>query len=97
MKIEMKDILISIQRALLEKITPNLRSVCVILDNSCIKLVFYFNSPPNEEEKELVSLADTEFISDFHPPEYKTLCEIIAIPFPNKIPDEGFCVFSRYE
>jgi len=90
-----KRILLSIQRSLLEKITPNLRCVRLITVNDSENLVFYYDNPPSEEEQELASLADTEFISDF--PDSDTGFEIKIIPFPQKIPNEGICVFQRCE
>lgn len=92
-----RDLLISAQRALLDKVTTNLRSVCLITNNQCIELCFYYDQIPSEEEEELASLADTEFIADFPSPEYKTsFCQKI-VPFPEKIPDVGFCIYHRYE
>lgn len=92
-----RDLLISAQRALLEKVTPNLRSVCLTASNECIELSFYYDHTPSEEEEELASLADAEFIADFPSPEYKTrFCQKI-VPFPEKMPDVGFCIYQRYE
>ena len=48
-----RDLLISAQRALLEKVTPNLRSVCLTASNECIELSFYYDHTPSEEEEEL--------------------------------------------
>lgn len=92
---EMKRMLLSIQRCLLEKITPNLRCVRIITIHDCKSLVFYYDNPPSEEEQELASLADTEFISDF--PDDDTGLEIKIISYPQKIPHEGLCVYHRHE
>ena len=92
---EEKRILLSIQRSLLEKITPNLRCVRLIAVKDSKNLVFYYDNPPSEEEQELASLADTELISDF--PDSDTGFEIKIIPFPQKIPHKGICVYHRYE
>lgn len=92
---ETKRMLLSIQRCLLEKITPNLRCVRLIAIHDSKNLVFYYDNAPSEEEQELVSLADTEFISDF--PDDDTGVEIKIISYPQKIPREGFCVYHRYE
>jgi hypothetical protein len=92
-----KDLLISAQRALLDKVTMNLRSVCILTHNDNIEFRFYYNQPPSEQEEELASLADSEFISDFPSPEYNTrFCQMV-IPFPEKIPDVGYCIYQRYE
>ncbi len=59
--------------------------------------VFYYDKAPSEEEEELASIADTEFIADFPSPEYKTRFDKKVIPYPEKIPDFGFCIYHRYE
>lgn len=89
--------LCSIQRALLGKVTPNLRAVCLVLSDEKKHLFFYYNTPPSEEEEELASLADTEFISDFPSPDYQTDCTISVIPYPKKMPENGYYVYLRYE
>lgn len=47
--------------------------------------------------KELASLTDTEFIADFPSPDYHTDFKIHTIPFPQKIPQTGYCVYQRFE
>lgn len=88
---------LSVQRALLGHITPNLRAVCIKNVNDEIELVFYYNTLPSDEEQELADFTDTEFIADFPSPEYKTDFQIITLPYPNKIPKDGICVYKRYE
>jgi hypothetical protein len=88
-------VLLTIQYALLGKVTLNLRAVYVIFENDVIHLQFYYDSPPNEDEAELASLADTEFIADF--PDNKTTCTISTLPFPKPIPNKGLCAYFRYE
>lgn len=73
------------QIALLGFITPNLRSVNVDFQNCYACLIFYYDQPPSEEEAELASFADTEFISYFSPPEYETEFKIITLPYPKAI------------
>lgn len=92
-----KDLLLSAQRALLDKVTENLRAVCLVINDECINLFFYYDKTPSEEEEELASLADTEIISDFPSPEYKTRFFQKIVPFPEKIPDIGDCVYHRFE
>lgn len=90
-------ILLSIQHALLGKVTPNLRAVFVTIENEIIHYFFYYNSALSEEEEELASLADTEIIADFPLPEYKTDCTVIVLPYPNEIVQRGSCAYMRYE
>lgn len=92
-----REILLSIQRALIGHVTHNLRSVCIENISDVITLVFYYDQSPSEEEVELASLVDTEFISDFPTPEYKTDSKVLTLPYPEPIPDNGECVYLRYE
>lgn len=85
----------SIQRALLGNVTPNLRAVYVFIEGENYGIIFYYDKPLSEEEEELASLTDTEFISDF--PDYETSSSIEVIPYPKPIPQRGFCVYERYE
>ena len=91
-------ILASIQRALLGNITSNLRAVYVLCeDESDLHLIFYYDKPLSEDEEELTSIVDTEFMCDFPSPTYKTSYTIHVLPYPNRIPDHGICTFLRYE
>ncbi len=92
------NIFCSVQRALLEKVTPKLRAVYVVIKNdNSFETVFYYNEILSEEEEELVSLADTEIIADFPSPEYETACSIKIVSYPKKIVQEGRCLYKRYE
>ncbi len=88
---------LSVQRALLGHVTPNLRVVSIKYVDNCIQLIFYYDHTPSEEEQELADFTDTEFIADFPSPDYKTDFQIITLPYPNKIPKDGICVYERYE
>ncbi len=87
----------SVQKALLGNVTPNLRAVYVLVEDGICGIIFYYDHPLSEDEEELASLADTEFIADFPSPEYKTSCTIEVIPYPTPIPKHGYCVYERYE
>jgi hypothetical protein len=91
-------LLVSAQRALLEKITPNLRSVHIIL-NDYIELIFSYDKPPSEEEEVLASITFAEFVSDFHSLECKARFNRKVIPYPKKISSStgNLWVFRRYE
>jgi hypothetical protein len=89
-------ILCSIQRALLGHVTPNLRAVYVILDDDIKTLVFYYDKSLSEDEEELASLADTEFISDCRADD-ATDCKVIVLPYPEETPKDGLCAYLRYE
>ena len=92
------NILASIQGALLGCVTSNLRAVEIIIENErFINIIFYYDKEISEDEEELSSLAETEFISDFPPPTYETSRIIKVLPHPNKIPQSGFLVYLRHE
>lgn len=98
MMLNTKDILISIQRALLEKVTPNLRFVNIVPNNNyTIEVYFYYNQNPSEEEEELASLAHTEVVADYPSPQYRTNYYRRVLPYPEKMSGEGYCVYHRYE
>lgn len=85
----------SIQQALLGNVTPNLRAVYAFIEGEAYGIIFYYDQPLSEDEEELASLTDTEFISAF--PDYETSCTVEVIPYPQKIPQKGYCVYERYE
>lgn len=92
------NVLASIQGSLLGNITPNLRAVEVVMeDDKFFNINFYYDNEASEDEVELSSLAETEFISDFPGPIYETNLNIKTLPYPNKIPQNGFLVYKRYE
>ena len=63
-------------------------------------LYIYYDSPLTEEEKDYDISGGilTEIISDF-PQAIDLIWEEheIILPYPNKLPDEGVCVYRRYE
>lgn len=92
----LSNVFCSIQRALLGHVTANLRAVYVIVDeeSQSYNLFFYYDKPLSEDEAELASLADTEFIADFP---LQTTCTVEVLPYPQRIINKGWCVYERYE
>jgi len=86
---------LSVQRALIGAVTPNLRGVFVGDVMGSYILTFCYNQEPSSEEEELASVVDTEFIADF--PDSQTEFKMIITPYPQKIFAEGHCVYRRYE
>lgn len=91
------DILCSVQGALLGRVTPNLRAVTIDTKNDEAILYFYYDKSPSEDEQELSSLADTDFIADFPRPEFKTDCKVITLAYPEKIPSADLYADHRFE
>jgi hypothetical protein len=91
-------VLVSLQRALLGYVTPDLRAVEVIIeDEQNFNVFFYYNRELSKDEEELSSLAETKFMMDFPSPDYHVKGILKILPFPNKIPKIGFPVYKRYE
>lgn len=57
--------LLSLQRSLLDIVTPNLRGVAVRYDPLVVRSRFLFENPPAEDDLENVSEAETYTIADF--------------------------------
>jgi hypothetical protein len=94
-------VLASLQRALLGFVTQDLRAVDVIFeDEENFTVIFYYNRELSEDEEELSSLAETEFMSDFPPPYFHIERILKILPYPNridKIPHNGFRVYECFE
>ncbi|WP_308797701.1 hypothetical protein [Agromyces silvae] len=58
-------VLLSVQRAMWDLVTPNLRAVAVAAQEPNIRLRFMFENDPSEDDHENVSLAETYVIADF--------------------------------
>jgi len=89
------DLICSVSHALLGRVTPNLRAVYITFENEIIVLTFYYDKEPTEDEFELANLADTDFISDL--PDSESDFRVRTTPYPMKIPNQGFCIYHRYE
>jgi hypothetical protein len=91
-------VLASLQRALLGYVTLDLRAIGLILeDEQNFNIIFYYNRELSEDEEELSSLAVTKFKLDFPPPDFHIKRILKILPYPNKIPENDFFVYWRYE
>lgn len=95
---EKANLICSASRALLGRITPNLRAVYIIEKRKITFakfyiLTFYYDKQPTEDEFELANLADTDFLGDIGNTEFK----VNTLPYPMKISDKGLCIYHRYE
>jgi hypothetical protein len=61
--------LLSIQRALWEKVTPDLRAVAMLIDGDAasghVSARFLYEGAAGEVQRECVSIAEAEFAADF--------------------------------
>ncbi|MBU9843529.1 hypothetical protein [Rahnella ecdela] len=79
---------LSMQNALLGRVTPNIRAVVGRLFNQQIEIVYYFDQEISDDDEELASELGTEVIADFEDGfsiEIKTL----RLDYPHAIKNDG--------
>lgn len=97
MEKSVQDLRNSAQRALIGNVTPNLRLVGINIEkNDTPILEFFYDKTPTEDEEELASLTDTEFLSDF-PMGFQTGFKITSLNYPEPIPKMLLKIYQRYE
>ena len=87
---------LSLQRALLGVVTPNLRAVYIDVDEKAKKLFisFFYDGEISDELFDITSTA----IAEVDVPEYHELDDHIErLDFPKKIPSRGHLVYLRKE
>ncbi|MCE5318497.1 MAG: hypothetical protein LLG04_14190 [Parachlamydia sp.] len=86
------------QVALLGAITNNLRAVNVENDGANINVIFYYATPPSEDEEELSEIIVSEMYADYgNIPNIFIEARRVVLPLPNRIPEVGLRVFHRSE
>jgi hypothetical protein len=99
---DISDLVFYTNRALQCEIRPNMRKVSVAYNKQEKKftLFLYYDKPLSEEEinYDVAGTIIAEISSNF-PNSINILWEdeILVIPYPKKLPEEGVCVFRRYE
>jgi len=90
-------VLLTLQVALLGRVTANMRAVLVSWTEKEIWINFRFDQPASPQEIELVSEVETEVIS--HLPDHLPHCQIDAIACSNKLDINlgEVLVFHRFE
>lgn len=87
---------LSLQRALLGAITPNLKAVCIDVDKKTKKLFisFFYDGEITDEFFDIASTA----MAEVDVPGYYELDEKIEkLDFPEKIPSRGHLVYLQQE
>ncbi len=88
-------------RALWGEIRPNIRRVAVeyIKDEKRLVLYLYYDKPMTQEELDydVPGTILAELISDFPVLGVKWDDQVIVLPYPQKLPGNGICIFRRYE
>lgn len=87
---------LSLQRALLGEVSPNLRAVVFSMTGLVIDARFYFDGPISQEDEETVSCVETEVLADYEPG-YTVTAHCIRLDFPAPINDDGVWVYLRQE
>ena len=88
---------LSLQRALLGNVTNNMRAIIAELSGNDIKLFFYYDGEPHENDEEIVSEIETEVMANFDE-DYNFDVNIIRLDYPKPIKNgSGFCVYLRRE
>ncbi|MDK2632980.1 hypothetical protein QMZ93_06445 [Pantoea stewartii subsp. indologenes] len=92
-----KRLKLSIQSALLGAVSENMRSIAVDICGNKIFLYFFIDGEIQDDDKENISIIETEVIADFE--EYFDIETIIKrVDFPEPIIlERGHSVFQRKE
>lgn len=94
------DLILYGNRVCLGEIRPNMRQISIqyIEAINTIQLRIYYDKPLTQEEidYDVSGTILTEIISDF-PQELEYRDEVVMLPYPNRILDNGICIYRRYE
>ncbi len=90
------DARLSIQRALLGEISPQLRAVVFSIAERDIDVRFYFDGVISDEDIESASCVETEIIADYEAEDVVTV-RCIRLDTPKTIADGGVWVYHRRE
>jgi hypothetical protein len=94
---ELSLVALSLQRALLDAVTPNLRGVVFSLDQNILKISWFFDGPPSEDDRDRLSVVETEVVADC-PADLQLASEVMALDATQRLPDvPGRWVYRRYE
>lgn len=91
-----KNVLISLQSALLGAVTSNLRGVGVKWDDSRIHFKCYFDGPISDKDRATMSIVEAEVLSDF-PASHEVTYEVLRLDFPGWLPQDERAVYRRKE
>jgi len=86
----------SLQRALLGQVSPQLRGVSVDQNAEQILLKFFVDGPITEEDAAAALEVETELLADL-PPQKRVDTEVLRLDIPRRLPDADLWVFRRRE
>ncbi len=90
------DARLSIQRALLGEVSPQLRAVVFSIAERDIDVRFYFDGDISDKDMESASCVETEIIADYEAEDVITV-RCIRLDTPKTIGDSGVWVYQRRE
>ncbi|KDA93465.1 hypothetical protein [Pantoea agglomerans] len=92
-----KRLKLSMQSALLGAVTENMRNIAVDIYENKILLYFFIDGQVQDDDKENISIIETEVIADFEDDfDIETIIKRIDCPEPI-ILGQGYSVFQRKE
>ena|SRR5579871_3113997 len=98
-KIDRANAILSLNRALLDAVFPQLRAAKIQWDNKKVHLFFYYDGEISEDDHESLECVATEVISDF--PSLALEIDITRCDYPTRIPQSDASniafVYSRKE
>ena len=90
------EVLLSVNRALWGKVSPQLREVKVKDDTGTVLIKVYFDGPISRADRDAMAEVGTEVVADL--PEDNTVrLEYVRLDAPRPIPAEGDTVYARRE
>ena len=96
------DLILYTNRALQCEVRPHMRKISVAYNNQERRFILYvyYDRPLTQKELDydIAGTIIAELSSDF-PDSLSVFWEdrIIVLPYPQRLPNEGFCVYRRYE
>ncbi|WP_368540820.1 hypothetical protein [Enterobacter soli] len=88
---------LSLQRALLGNVTPNIRAVIAELTGKSISILFYFEGEVDDDDEELASVIETEIIADFDD-DFTVYTAVQRLDYPQRIKNtNGLLAYLRKE
>jgi hypothetical protein len=91
------DVLLSLQRALLGMVTPDLRAVEVEIEGRDVRGRFMYDGAITDEHRELVDEVETLLIADMED-DVNARLEAVAVPSPAPValvPGTAYCYLRR--
>jgi|SRR5687767_4055921 hypothetical protein len=91
-------VLLSIQRALVGTVTPNLRLVVCSWSDSAIEIRAIYDGPPTPDEVEEMSIVETNVIADFPSSmSIQVRCSQSHSAFKDAVAKDEVIVYGRWE